>query len=110
MRSIHDLAMTTTRKMLVGRRVRLTHTTDPYTSLTSGATGTVRLVDDLGTVHVQWDDGSSLGLVPNEDRWVVLDAPDYSESVDIPDRCYCSGNCECAYCLRQIELSESEDD
>jgi hypothetical protein len=27
------------------------------------------MVDDLGTVHVRWDNGSTLGLVPGEDRW-----------------------------------------
>jgi len=26
----------------------------------------------MGTVHVKWDDGSSLGLIPNEDMWEVL--------------------------------------
>ena len=57
---------------LRGRRVRLDHTSDPHTDLRPGATGTVRLVDSLGTVHVKWDGGSSLGLVPGEDRWTVL--------------------------------------
>ena len=27
------------------------------------------MVDDVGTVHVRWDNGSTLGLVPGEDRW-----------------------------------------
>ena len=30
------------------------------------------LVDDNGTVHVQWDMGCRLGLIPGEDMWVVL--------------------------------------
>ena len=55
-----------------GRRIRLLSTTDPYTRLHPGSEGTVLLVDDFGTVHVRWDDGSRLGLVPDEDRWVVL--------------------------------------
>lgn len=58
---------------LRGRRVRLISTTDPYTDLRYGDEGTIVLVDDLGTVHVSWDNGSSLGLVPHEDRWVTLD-------------------------------------
>ena len=63
-------AMTTN---LRGRRVRLITTTDPYTNLRMGDEGTIVLVDDLGTVHVSWDNGSSLGLVPREDHWQLLD-------------------------------------
>ena len=36
---------------------------DPYTSLTTGDKGTVRFVDDIGTIHISWDCGSSLGAV-----------------------------------------------
>lgn len=53
----------------VGRRVRLIRCSDPYSSNPSGLEGTVTMVDDLGTVHVRWDNGSTLGLVPGEDRW-----------------------------------------
>jgi Domain of unknown function (DUF4314) len=36
---------------------------DPYTDLRPGTLGTVTLVDDAGTIHVEWDDGRRLGLV-----------------------------------------------
>lgn len=36
---------------------------DPYSTLQPGTRGTVAFVDDLGTVHVNWDDGRRLGLV-----------------------------------------------
>ena len=36
---------------------------DPYTRLTPGLKGTVLSVDDIGTIHVAWDNGSSLGVV-----------------------------------------------
>ena len=45
---------------------------DPYSSLSPGSEGTISLVDAKGTLHVNWDSGSTLGLVPDEDRWVVL--------------------------------------
>jgi hypothetical protein len=57
---------------LVGKRVRLIRCTDTWTNLTPGEEGTVTFVDDLGTVSVDWDNGSRLGLVPGEDTWVVL--------------------------------------
>jgi hypothetical protein len=36
---------------------------DPHSRLTAGTEGTVVHVDDLGTVHVQWDDGGRLGMI-----------------------------------------------
>lgn len=54
-------------------RVRLLFTNDPYTDLKAGTEGTVTSVDDAGTVHVNWDDGSRLGLVESDgDCWEVI--------------------------------------
>lgn len=56
-----------------GARVELVHMYDPYnTKLFSGARGTVVSVDDIGTVHVRWDCGSSLGVVYGEDCCRVI--------------------------------------
>ena len=51
-----------------GSRVELIHMDDPYnTKLFPSCKGTVHCVDDIGTIHVQWDCGSSLGIVYGED-------------------------------------------
>jgi hypothetical protein len=63
------------RTEITGARVRLIFTSDPYTNLRGGDTGTVSFVDDIGTTFVNWDNGSTLGLVRGEDRWeYVYDA------------------------------------
>ena len=52
----------------IGTRVELIHMDDPYNKkLVPGCKGTVRWVDDWGTIHVNWDCGSGLGLVYGED-------------------------------------------
>lgn len=51
-----------------GDIVALIHTSDPYTRLRPGATGRVDFIDGAGTIHVIWDDGSFLGMIPGEDR------------------------------------------
>ena len=57
----------------VGARVELTHMDDPYnTKLVPGCKGTVLCVDDIGTIHVSWDCGSSLGIVYGEDSCRVI--------------------------------------
>lgn len=52
----------------IGTRVELIHMDDPYNKkLVPGCRGTVRWVDDWGTIHVNWDCGSGLGVVYGED-------------------------------------------
>lgn len=50
-----------------GTRVELISMEDPYSNLIEGDQGTVTRVDDIGTIHVKWDKGSSLGIVYGED-------------------------------------------
>ena len=58
----------------IGTRVELTRMSDPYrTDLVPGCKGTVRSVDDIGTIHVAWDCGSSLGVVYGEDACRVIE-------------------------------------
>jgi hypothetical protein len=61
-------------KSLIGKRVCLVRCSDPYTSLRAGDEGTVESVDSFGTVHVSWDNGSSLGLIKDDgDMFTVLE-------------------------------------
>lgn len=63
-----------------GARVELIHMDDPYnTKLVAGCKGTVRCVDDAGTIHIRWDCGSSLGVVYGEDSCRVIDDYDFEE-------------------------------
>ena len=55
-------------------RVKLVRMNDPYCrDLKPGMLGTVMHVDDIGTIHVAWDCGSTLGLVYGEDLCTVVD-------------------------------------
>ena len=52
-----------------GTRLELIEMDDPYNrKLVPGCRGTVTSVDSLGTIHVAWDCGSSLGIVYGVDR------------------------------------------
>lgn len=69
----------------VGERVELIHTNDPHTKLKPGTRGTVSFIDDMGTVHVNWDDGGRLGLIEADgDRWVVVAPAQMSEAPTLP--------------------------
>ena len=51
----------------IGTRVELVSMNDPFTRLMLGEQGTVQFVDDIGTIFVNWDCGSSLGVAYGED-------------------------------------------
>lgn len=60
-------------KSLEGRRIKLLKCNDAHTKIPVGTLGTVSLVDDVGTVHTNWDNGSTLGLCWDDgDRWQVI--------------------------------------
>ena len=60
-------------KYPLGTRVELIHMDDPYSKLKNGDKGSVTGVDDIGTIFVSWDCGSSLGIVYGEDSCRVID-------------------------------------
>jgi gamma-glutamylcyclotransferase (GGCT)/AIG2-like uncharacterized protein YtfP len=60
------------RERMEGTRVRLI-AMDDRQAPPRGTEGTVQFVDDAGTIHVQWDTGSSLGLIPGTDEWEVIE-------------------------------------
>lgn len=57
---------------LIGKRIELILCTDEFTALTPGTQGLINYVDDTGTVFVNWDNGSNLGLIPGIDKWKYL--------------------------------------
>ncbi len=55
-----------------GTRIRLNHMDDPYAPVPPGTTGSVAYVDDAGNVHMKWDNGRSLSLIPDEDDFTII--------------------------------------
>ena len=54
-----------------GTRVRLfSMTGEPQ--MQEGLAGTVRFVDDIGSIHVNWENGSTLALIPDEDDFEIV--------------------------------------
>ncbi len=49
-----------------GERVRFIRSSDPYTKLVNGDEGVITGEDSLGTIHIKWDNGSTLGMIQSE--------------------------------------------
>ena len=50
-----------------GTRVKLLEM-DDVSAPPIGTLGTVRYVDDIGTIHINWDNGSTLGAAYPDDK------------------------------------------
>lgn len=60
-------------KYPAGTRIELISMEDPYAPIAPGTKGTVAHVDDIGTIHMKWDNGRTLGLIPGEDSFRVIE-------------------------------------
>jgi len=60
-------------RTLTGKRIKCVLMNDEY-PVESGTEGTITGVDDMGTIHVKWDNGRTLGLVREEDQYELLDS------------------------------------
>lgn len=56
----------------VGTRIKLTKMNDKYAP-PIGTLGTVRGIDDIGSILVHWDTGSSLSVAYGEDECEIVE-------------------------------------
>ena len=67
-----DLVEYTKKRYPPGTRIELDCMGDDPRPIAPGTKGTVRIVDDMGTVHCDFDNGRRLGLVPGEDAFHAI--------------------------------------
>jgi len=62
-----------------GTRIELLSMDDPFSPIAPGTRGTVRMVDDAGQLHMNWDNGRTLAVVPGEDSFRKLTEEEIAE-------------------------------
>lgn len=85
----------------IGTRIELIAMDDPQAPL-SGTRGTVDHIDDAGHIHMKWDNGSSLALVPDEDKFRTLT----KEEIEKEKREMTMGNVH--YTIYQLKDNEEQ--
>ena len=58
-----------------GTRIELLSSMNDIQPIESGSKGTVIAVDDIGTIHMRWDNGRGLGLIPGVDHFKIISTP-----------------------------------
>lgn len=62
-----------------GTRIMLLSMDDPYAPIPSGTKGTVVHVDGAAQIHMKWDNGRTLAIVPDEDNFRKLTDEEFDE-------------------------------
>ena len=77
-----------------GTRIELLSMENDPRPVASGTRGTVNCVDDIGTIHIKFDDGRGLGIIPGVDSFRMLteseieaERREKEEYVDFGDGC-----------------------
>ncbi len=60
-------------KYTIGTKIKLIKMYDLLSTIPSGTAGVIESVDDRGTLHINWDNGSTLGLVIGTDEFEVIE-------------------------------------
>ena len=55
-----------------GTRIELISMNDPFAPVPSGMRGSVDYVDDAGQIHMKWDNGRTLAVLPGVDSFRKL--------------------------------------
>ena len=58
----------------VGTKIQLISMRDEKYPILPGTIGVVTHIDDMGSIHLKWQNGSSLALIPEVDSFKVVAA------------------------------------
>jgi len=85
-----------------GTRICLDHMED-LCPVESGTCGTVQFVDDVGTLYCKFDDGRTLGVIPDVDKFHKIDQEQIMTDAQT------EGNIECEEITETEDIEESEE-
>jgi hypothetical protein len=57
---------------MIGKRIRMIYMDDPQ-PIEPNTMGTINMVDGMGYYHVKWDNGRSLSVIPDEDKFEIFE-------------------------------------
>ena len=79
---MHRRAQDTKEAYPPGTRIMLLQMGDDPRPVEVNTKGTVRVVDDIGTLHCDFDNGRQLGIIPGEDSFRKLTEEELAEETN----------------------------
>ena len=70
----------TYQRQYIGKRIKIISMIDPF-PIPSGTMGIITGVDDIGQYQVNWDNGSTLSVIPDEDEYEIFGDDEGGETV-----------------------------
>lgn len=68
-----------------GTRIELIQMGDDPAPVPAGTRGTVIHVDDIGSIHMKWDNGRGLALIPGEDSYRKLTKEELAQEKEMEE-------------------------
>lgn len=72
-----------------GTRLCVIEMNDPYSPVPPGTVGTVAYIDDAGQIHMHWDNGRALALIPSVDSFAMVSKGRFSTPLQVM---FCRGH------------------
>lgn len=60
----------------IGTKIKLLQDMDDIQPIKAGQIGIVEFIDSEGSLHMEWDNGSSLAIVPEVDKFEIMELPE----------------------------------
>ena len=87
-----------------GDRVRIVECNDPYAPVLPGEKGTIAHIDDVGTLHMRWDSGRTLGVCLEEDSVREIPPEQEMELLSTEPLLQCDENRWGVHCEQSVAL------
>lgn len=88
-----------------GDRVQMVECNDPYAPVLPGEKGTIAHIDDVGTLHMRWDGGRTLGVCLEEDSVRKIRPEQEMELLSTEPLLQCDESQWDAHCEQSVALT-----
>jgi len=69
----------------IGSKIKLLEDMEDTQGLKSGQIGILEFIDDEGSLHMRWDNGSGLAIIPETDKFEVIEYPTLNSEKEMED-------------------------
>lgn len=69
----------------IGSKIKLLEDMEDTQGIRAGQFGILEYIDDEGSLHMRWDNGSGLAIIPEIDKFEVIEYPTLNSDKEMED-------------------------